>query len=68
MIIGQVLFLSAIKVSKASLITPCIYSTIIFIVILDWIILQNNPGLWSILGTSLIIFAGEYTAFKIKED
>ena len=68
MIIGQVLFLSAIKVSKASLITPYIYSTIIFIVMLDWIILQNNPGLWSILGTSLIICAGVYTAFKIKED
>ena len=68
MMIGQVLFLPAIKVSKASLITPYIYSTIIFIVMLDWIILQNNPGIWSILGTSLIIFAGVYTAFKIKED
>ena len=64
MIIGQVLFLLAIKVSQASLITPYIYSTIIFIVMLDWIILQNNPGLWSILGASLIICAGAYTAYR----
>ena len=64
MIIGQILFLLAIKVSEASLITPYIYSTIIFIVLLDWIILQNAPGLWSILGASLIICAGAYTAYR----
>ena len=64
MIIGQVLFLLAIKVSQASLITPYIYSTIIFIVMLDWIILQKNPGLWSILGASLIICAGAYIAYR----
>ena len=64
MIIGQILFLLAVKVSEASLITPYIYSTIIFIVLLDWIILQNAPGLWSILGASLIICAGAYTAYR----
>ena len=67
MVIGQALFLTAIRTSQASVVTPYIYSTIIFIVLLDWIILQINPGMWSIVGASFIICAGVYIAFKTDQ-
>ena len=62
--IGQVLFLFAMKAVDASLVSPFIYSTLIFVGTLDYLILDVQPDAISLLGGALIIASGSYIALR----
>ena len=64
MVIGQLLFLFAMKAVDASLVSPFIYSTLIFIGTLDYFILDVQPDAISLLGGALIIASGGYIALR----
>ena len=62
MVIGQLLFLFAMKAADASLVSPFIYSTLIFVGTLDYFILDVQPDPISLFGGALIIASGGYIA------
>lgn len=64
MVIGQLLFLFAMKAADASLVSPFIYSTLIFVGTLDYFILDVQPDSISLFGGALIIASGSYIALK----
>lgn len=64
MVIGQLLFLFAVKAADASLVSPFIYSTLIFVGTLDYFILDVQPDSISLFGGALIIASGSYIALK----
>ena len=64
MVIGQLLFLFAMKAIDASLVSPFIYSTLIFVGTLDYFILDVQPDAISFLGGALIIASGSYIALR----
>ena len=64
MVIGQLLFLFAMKAVDASLVSPFIYSTLIFIGMLDYFILDVQPDAISVFGGALIIASGSYIALR----
>ena len=64
MVIGQLLFLFAMKAVDASLVSPFIYSTLIFVGTLDYFILDVQPDAISLLGGALIIASGSYIALR----
>ena len=64
MVIGQLLFLVAMKAVDASLVSPFIYSTLIFVGTLDYLILDVQPDAISLLGGALIIASGSYIALR----
>jgi drug/metabolite transporter (DMT)-like permease len=64
MVIGQLLFLFAMKAADASLVSPFIYSTLIFLGTLDYFILDVQPDSISLFGGALIIASGSYIALK----
>ena len=64
MVIGQLLFLFAMKAVDASIVSPFIYSTLIFVGTLDYFILDIQPDAISLLGGALIIASGSYIALR----
>ena len=64
MVIGQLLFLFAMKAVDASLVSPFIYSTLIFVGTLDYFILDVQPDAISLFGGALIIASGSYIAMR----
>ena len=64
MVIGQLLFLFAMKAVDASLVSPFIYSTLIFVGALDYFILDIKPDTTSVFGGALIIASGSYIALR----
>ena len=64
MVIGQLLFLFAMKAVDASIVSPFIYSTLIFVGTLDYFILDVQPDAISLLGGALIIASGSYIALR----
>ena len=64
MVIGQLLFLLAMKAVDASLVSPFIYSTLIFVGTLDYFILDVQPDAISLFGGALIIASGSYIALR----
>ena len=64
MVIGQLLFLLAMKAVDASLVSPFIYSTLMFVGTLDYFILDVQPDAISLFGGALIIASGSYIALR----
>ena len=64
MVIGQLLFLFAMKAVDASLVSPFIYSTLMFVGTLDYFILDVQPDAISLFGGALIIASGSYIALR----
>ena len=58
------LFLVAMQITDASIVAPYIYSTVLFVVVLDKIVLGVSPDPWSILGGALIIGTGFFIAYN----
>ena len=64
MVIGQAFFLFAMQRSEASMVSPYIYATLIFVVIFDLVFLGIKPDLHSIFGALVIVAACIYMSYR----
>ena len=64
MVTGQTLFLYAMRVGEASLIAPFIYTTLVFVVLLDFIMLGVVPDAASLAGAGIILSCGVYIGVR----
>ena len=64
MVTGQMLFLFAMRASDASLVAPFVYSTLVFVALLDLAILGIAPDMVSLGGMAIIIASGSYIAMR----
>ena len=64
MVIGQTFFLFAIQKSEASMVSPYIYATLIFVVFFDLVFLGTKPDLNSIFGGLVIVAACIYMSYR----
>lgn len=63
-LLGQIFFLNSMKRAEASFVMPFFYSTLIFVVILDYLIFDFIPDGISFLGCSIIIAGALIISFK----
>ena len=64
MVLGQMLFLLAMQRADASLVAPYIYATLLFVVGLDFLVLDVRPDRLSLAGAAIIIGACLYIAYR----
>jgi len=61
---GQWLVVLAHRLAPASVLAPIAYSQLIWVTIAGWIVFHNLPDRWTLLGASIIVASGLYTAHR----
>jgi drug/metabolite transporter (DMT)-like permease len=56
--VGHTFATLAARYAEASTLAPVIYSQIIFITALSWIVFSDPPDIWTIIGTGIIVASG----------
>ena len=64
MAFGQLLFLLAILRAEASLVAPYIYTTLLFVMALDFAVLGVRPDFWSLAGAGIISCSGIFISYR----
>ena len=67
-LLGQIFFLNSMKRADASFVMPFFYSTLIFVVILDFLIFSYIPDWVSFLGCFIIIVGALIVSLKDREN
>ena len=67
-LLGQIFFLNSMKRADASFVMPFFYSTLIFVVILDYLIFSYIPDWVSFLGCFIIIVGALIISLKEREN
>ena len=63
-LLGQFFFLNAMQASETTFIAPFFYSTLIFVMILDFLIYKNFPDFVSFIGSAIIVMGGTFIAYR----
>ena len=64
MICAQICFLMALRSNQLNFVIPFFYSTLIFVLLYDYLIFSELPDLLSFSGSLLIIIGGVYLFLK----
>jgi drug/metabolite transporter (DMT)-like permease len=67
LLLSQILIVVAYRYAPAEKVGPFIYSVIVFTALIDWIIWDHPPSLYSYLGMALVI-GGGLVAIRAKRD
>ncbi len=63
-LLGQFFFLNAMRASETTFIAPFFYSTLIFVMLLDFLIYNNFPDFISFIGSATIVIGGALIAYR----
>jgi drug/metabolite transporter (DMT)-like permease len=55
---GLLMLIKAYRLAQASILAPFDYTSMVWAVLLGWLIWNELPGPWIIAGTALVVFAG----------
>ena len=66
MVLGQLFFLNAMKGTETTFIAPFFYSTLVFVMILDFVFFGVVPDKISLLGAFLIMLGGIFISLRIN--
>ncbi|MGY6644530.1 MAG: DMT family transporter [Salinarimonas sp.] len=58
MVIGQLLFMAAIRIRETSFVAPFYYATLLFAFVYGMVFFDEIPDLWVYLGAGAIVFSG----------
>ena len=64
--VAEVLVIRALEVAEAAVVAPIHYTIIIWATMYGYLIFDQLPDIWTLLGTSIIVFAGFYTLRRGK--
>ena len=64
MICAQICFLMALRSNQLNFVIPFFYSTLIFILLYDYLIFREFPDFFSLSGSLLIMIGGVYLFLK----
>jgi drug/metabolite transporter (DMT)-like permease len=64
MICAQICFLKALRSNQLNFVIPFFYSTLIFVLLYDYLIFREFPDFLSLSGSLLIIIGGVYLFLK----
>ena len=68
MICAQFCFLKALRSNQLNFVVPFFYSTLIFVLLYDYLFFNELPDFLSLSGSILIIIGGTYLFFKEKSN
>ena len=57
---GQYLLIRAFQIAEASTVSPFIYSQILFATFFGWLLFDDLPGLWVVVGATIVVASGLY--------
>ena len=63
-LLGQFFFLHAMRASETTFIAPFFYSTLVFVMLLDFLIYNNFPDFISFMGSAIIVIGGTFIAYR----
>jgi drug/metabolite transporter (DMT)-like permease len=55
---GLLMLIKAYRLAQASILAPFDYTSMVWAVLIGWLIWNELPGPWIIAGTALVVFAG----------
>jgi drug/metabolite transporter (DMT)-like permease len=61
---GQWLTVLSLRLASASLLAPFSYSQLIWSTLAGWLVFDNLPDRWTLVGAAIIIASGLYTAHR----
>ena len=64
MLLGQLCFINAIKRGETGFLMPFFYTTLIFVILIDFFIFYSVPDRISFAGATIIIFSAIIVAIK----
>ena len=64
MLLGQICFINAIKRGETGFLMPFFYTTLIFVILIDFFIFYSVPDRVSFIGASIIIFSAVIVAIR----
>ncbi len=64
---GHYLFILAHRLAPAPVLAPFIYSAIIWMVLLGYVIFGDIPTIWTIIGSCVVIGAGLYVLYREQQ-
>ena len=64
MICAQIFFLMALRGNQLNFVIPFFYSTLIFVLLYDYLIFKELPDFFSLSGSLLIMIGGIYLFLK----
>lgn len=65
--VGHSMVTQAHQYAQASVLAPCIYSQVVFIAALSWIVFGEPPDKQTLLGTSIIVGSGLFIWFRERQ-
>jgi len=65
---GQMFFLRAFRFQKPSLLAPFNYSSVVYALFIDWILWDQLPDFWSILGIIIVCAGGILAILEANTD
>lgn len=63
---AEVLVIKALEVAEAAVVAPIHYTLIVWATMYGYLIFNQLPDFWTLLGTAIIVFAGIYTLQRGK--
>lgn len=64
--VAEIFVIKALEISEAAVVAPIHYTIIIWATLYGYLIFNQLPDYWTLLGTSIIVFAGIYTLQRGK--
>ena len=64
MICAQICFLKSLRIHQVNFVIPFFYSTLIFVLLYDYLIFKELPDFFSLSGSLLIMIGGAYLFLK----
>lgn len=65
--LGHAVLTIAYRYQDASKLTPLVYTEIIYITIISWVLFDDLPDFWTVIGTAIIITSGIYVWLRERQ-
>ena len=62
--IGEILIIRALDVAQSVVLAPCHYTLILYSTVYGYILFNDFPDLWTLLGCGIIVLSGLYTIYR----
>lgn len=62
--VGYYFSIAAMRIGEVASVTPFRYTNIIWAILLGWVIWQDIPDLWTLIGILIVVFTGAYTLWR----
>jgi drug/metabolite transporter (DMT)-like permease len=65
--LGHFLLIAAHRLAPAAILSPFIYSQLVWMILLGYVVFNDVPNRWTLIGASIVIASGLYLLFRERQ-